>query len=131
MAFTLYRLDTKLPVSNSERAIVNPDPSIYGVVETATRFGLWNTETLNYDPYPKKAKPLTRFEFMSLFTDEELVSIYTAAKQSVPLEVQLKKMEAATEIFLDNPSTVSGINLMAGAGLITTERAAEILSYEQ
>jgi hypothetical protein len=130
VAYTIYRLDTRQPASNSERPIINPDESVYGVVETATRFGIWNPETLDYDPYPKKQKPLTQYEFMERFTDAELVGIYTAAKQYVHLEIQLKKMEAATEIYLDNPTTVAGVNSLASAGLITTERAAEILRDE-
>ncbi len=130
MAWTLYKLDTKQPVSNSEREIINPNLSIYGVVETATRFGIWNTETLNYDPYPVKSKPLSRLEFMERFTDAELVGIYTAAKQSVALEIYLKKLEAAQEILLDNATTITGVNSLAQFGLITPERATEILSNE-
>ena len=130
MAYTIYRLDTRQPASNSERPIINPDESVYGVVETATRFGIWNPEKLDYDPYPKKTVPLSRLEFMERFTDVELVGIYTAAKQYVGLEIYLKKLEAATEIFLDNPTTIAGVNSLADAGLITAERAAEILRDE-
>lgn len=130
MAWTLYKLDTRLPVSNSEREIVNTNPSIYGVVETETRFGIWNTETLDYDPYPKKRVPLSRLEFMERFTDAELIGIYTAAKQSVPLEIYLKKLEAAQEILLNNETTITGVNALAQFGLIAPERVSEILSDE-
>lgn len=131
MAWTLYKLGNRQKVSDSEREIQNPDPSVYGVVETATRFGIWNPETLEYDPYTMKAKPLSRLEFMERFTDAELVGIYTAAKQSVQLELYLKKLEAAQEILLDNATTIAGVNSLAQFGLITPERATEILSNEQ
>lgn len=130
MAWTLYKLDTRAAASNSEREIKNPDPSVYGVAETATRFGIWNHETLDYDPYPVKQKALTRLEFMERFTDEELIGIFTAAKQSVPLEVFLEKLKAAEEILLDNTLTVAGINALVAVGLLTTARAEEILSNE-
>lgn len=131
MAWTLYKLGSRQKVSDSEREIQNPDPSIYGVVETATRFGIWNPETLDYDPYPTKARPLSQYEFMKRFTRQERIGIYAAAKQNAELELDLKMMEAAPAIYLDDTETIAGVNSLAGAGLITAERAAEILSNEQ
>jgi len=130
MAWTLYKLDTRLPVSNSEREIVNINPSIYGVVETETRFGIWNSETLNYDPYPIKKKPISRGAFMRRFTRQELEGIYTAAKQNVSAEVFVKLLEAYSDVELDDELLIEGMNEFIAFGILTAERVSEILRDE-
>ena len=86
------------------------------------------TKTFTTAPALASQDTLSKIDFMGLFTDAELVVIYTAAKTSVPIEVWIKKLEAATEITLSNPATVSGINALESAGLIGAGRAQEILA---
>lgn len=69
---------------------------------------------------------LTRLQFMELFTPAELEAIYTAAKQSVAVEVYLDKLKIAENVDLSNPSTIAGIDTLAAVGILTAERAAEI-----
>lgn len=71
---------------------------------------------------------ITKLEFMSRFTDTELITIYSAAKASVQIEVWLEKVKMATDISLVDPRTVTGIYGLEYAGLIGTGRAKEILS---
>jgi hypothetical protein len=47
---------------------------------------------------------------------------------SVAVEVWLEKFKQATEINLDDPRTVSGVQALEEAGLIAPGRAAEILA---
>lgn len=71
---------------------------------------------------------LTKLDYMNRFTDAELAAIYTAAKSSVAIEVWLEKFKLATEINLDDPRTIDGVNALEAAGLLAPGRAAEILA---
>lgn len=71
---------------------------------------------------------LTKLEYMSRFTDEELVGIYTAAKTVVLIEIWLEKLKVTTEINLDDPRTIAGLQTMETSQLIAVGRAADILA---
>lgn len=71
---------------------------------------------------------LSKLEFMNRFTDLELAGIYTAAKSSVAVEIWLEKFKLASEINLDDPRTVAGIQALEDGGLLAAGRAAEILA---
>ena len=70
----------------------------------------------------------SRVDFMSLFTQPELVAIYTAAKTDVQIEIFLDFMKAADFINTTDPRTRAGVQTLEVGGLITTGRANEILS---
>ena len=84
------------------------------------------------EPSPPAPKPqsriLTRLEYMNQFTDAELAAIYTAAKSVVEIEIWLEKFKVTTEVDIDDPRTVSGVQALEGAGLIAAGRAQEILA---
>jgi len=71
--------------------------------------------------------PITKLEFMSLFTDAELAGIFTAAKSNVAMEVWVEKLKAATQVHLDNPATIAGVKALEAATLLKAGRAAVIL----
>jgi hypothetical protein len=77
---------------------------------------------------PPTIRTVTKLTYMNRFHDSELAAIYTSAKAVVQVEVWLEKFKLATEISLDDPVTVSGLEVMESAGLIGPGRAAEILS---
>jgi len=69
----------------------------------------------------------TKLEYLRRFTQDERIAIRTAAKQVPALEDYLQLMELATEVRSDDPDVVSALEMLEGAGLIGTGRAAEIL----
>ena len=71
---------------------------------------------------------LTKLQYMNRFKDAELAAIYTSAKSVVAVEIWLEKFKLATEINLDDDATVSGLQAMKDAGLLTVGRASEILA---
>jgi len=79
-------------------------------------------------PAPTPPKVITKLAFMNLFTDAELVTIYTAAKSSVAIEVWIKKLEAAKDVTLSNQATIDGVKALEASALIGAGRAAEILA---
>lgn len=79
-------------------------------------------------PLPPPPKPpISKLEFMSLFTDAELAAIFSAAKTNVAMEVWVEKLKAATQVHLDNPATIAGVKALEAAGLLAKGRAAVIL----
>jgi hypothetical protein len=44
------------------------------------------------------------------------------------IEVFLDKLKLSTEIDLSDANTIAGVNALAAAGLLTTDRAKEILA---
>jgi len=71
--------------------------------------------------------PLSRLDFMNLFSDSEMAAIYEAEAGSTLIKVWVKKLEAASQIDLSDQRTIDGINALESAGLIGAGRAAEIL----
>ena len=77
---------------------------------------------------PAPVRVLTKLQYMNRFHDAELAGIYTAAKTVVQVEIWLEKFKLASEINLDDPITIGGLQAMEVAGLIGAGRAAEILA---
>ena len=90
----------------------------------------------NYKYYRKVEEPaivppkkfiLTRYEFRSLFTFDEMVAITTAAKTDVVIEVFMKSMEVAEEIDLQYQETASGLGYLVANKFITQKKMNSIL----
>lgn len=71
---------------------------------------------------------LTQEDVFKRFKENELVSIYSAAKASVDVEIWLDRFKAATYLDKTDAEFVNGIYKLELAGLIAAGRAAEILS---
>ena len=76
------------------------------------------------EPYWKTA--MTRYEFLTLFTLEERTAIRGAAKTDPVIEDMLQLLGIANDIDIADPNTSGGLDYLAGKGLITAERCAEI-----
>ena len=117
---------------------INPERSTSEVppVETATLKANWTGLAWVLVEYVAPPTPtpvptvrtLTHLQYMNRFTDAELEGIYTAAKAVVRVEVWLAKFNASSEINLDDPYTIGGLQAMEAAGLLAAGRAAEILA---
>lgn len=73
---------------------------------------------------------VSRLDFMDRFTDAELAGVFTAAKSSVSVEVFIEKVKAASHIDLTDPRTISGVQALEVAELISPGRADEILAVQ-
>jgi hypothetical protein len=73
-------------------------------------------------------KQLSKYQYMNLFTDQELATIYTVAKSVIQIEVWLEKFKVAEVVDLADPSTVAGLHALEAGGLLAAGRAAEILN---
>ncbi len=112
--------------------ITNPDGSTNEIIANLefvqANFNSWEiiTETV---PEPViLPKIISKYQFLSRFTNPELEAIYIAAKTNVALEVYLAKINAAQEIDLQSPELINGVNSLELLGFLSTGRAAEILT---
>lgn len=91
---------------------------------------LWDrtTETAATSPY---AEPffVSKWTFRQLFTIAEMAAIYTAAETDVNIRVYLDDIKMVEEVDLAYEPTVNGINYLVFKGLLTEQRATEIISY--
>jgi hypothetical protein len=71
---------------------------------------------------------LTRLQFLQRFTFEELVAIETAAETVPAVRVLQRQQDAAEYVSVEDPATIAGIQLLVSLSLLTSERAATILT---
>lgn len=76
----------------------------------------------------QSSQRITRLQFLNLFTDAELVQIYTASKTNVDVEIALDKIRASEYIIKTDSTIVSAVSEFETLGLIATGRGAQILS---
>ena len=81
------------------------------------------------EPAPPPPPPIiTKVAMISRFTPEEYVGIVGATKTDVQVQAWYDLFQAATNVDLQDPRTIAGINSLATKNLITQERANEILT---
>jgi hypothetical protein len=73
-------------------------------------------------------REITKYMYMTRFTDSELATLYTVAKSVIQIEIWLEKFKLAEVINLDDPMTIAGLHALEASGLIAAGRAAEILN---
>lgn len=109
-------------------ALFSEVPDGTGINDTLNQNGTWTKWIAPPvpEPTPVSVRTLTKLEYMDRFTDLELAGIYTAAKTVVQVEIWLEKFKLATEVNLDDPRTLAGLQAMESAGLLGVGRSAEI-----
>ena len=71
---------------------------------------------------------LTKYEFLTKFTIEERIGIYTAELSNPLIRMWLDIFRISDNIDLSNADTISGVGILAVNGFITKKRATEILT---
>lgn len=78
------------------------------------------------DNFVKSSNVYTKLAFLNRFTSQERVAIRASVDPIVIDFMEL--MNAASEIDRTNPDTVAGINYLVTVGLLTAQRAQEVLA---
>ena len=79
-------------------------------------------------PVVVQHKLLTPLQFLALFTEQELETIWSASKTVVPVGIWVMKFQLATTIDLADPDTITGLDALEAGGLIGVGRAQAILN---
>lgn len=74
------------------------------------------------------SRNVSKREFIKRFDVAEYAAIKAAATQNATLDFYWQQFMLAENIDLDNPDTIAGVQMLEGAGLIASGRAAEILA---
>lgn len=80
------------------------------------------------EPVPPPAPEYTRLQFLFLFTPEEVITIQNAALTDPSVAYYNYMINAVVTLLLTDPTVIAGVNMLATQGVITTERAAQILA---
>lgn len=70
----------------------------------------------------------TVLAFRSRFTEDEKRAIYAARANSIDIQIWLDDLAAASDVRSDDPRMIAGVQGLEAAGLLTSGRAAEIMS---
>ena len=111
------------PPAHGDKIVGQPYPNFTGVEWVLVDY---SEPVIPPAPTPPK-DPISVLAFRSRFTDAEKVVIYTAAKASVEVQIWLDDLMVASDVKIDDPRTVGGVQALEAAGLISAGRAAEIL----
>ena len=80
-------------------------------------------------PVPEPAPgTYTRLQFLFLFTPEEIIAIQDAAVTNQTVMYYNYMINAVVTLQLTDTAVINGVNMLATEGVITTERAAQILA---
>lgn len=81
-----------------------------------------------YDPErPSEPAILTKYEFLKRFTSDERKAINAAARVNADIEDFKMLLDAAQEVDCGNEDTVTGVNALETAGILSAGRAQQIL----
>ena len=117
----LVYLDVNPPVGLNDKYVVEHHEG------TLPRLDLlnWNPSSLGFQP--KHRQSFSQLEFLNKFTMSERISIREVAKTDpIVFDIQ-DQFNQASEIILDDPTLVQGIQYFGSVGLLTPERVAQIL----
>jgi len=70
----------------------------------------------------------TRIQFLFLFTPEEIIAIQDAAVTNQTVMYYNYMINAVVTLQLTDTAVINGVNMLATEGVITPERAAQILA---
>lgn len=118
--------------SNPDRSTSKVPPSANGGMQ-ANWTGLdWVLVTYTAPPAsvvikPNRA-PISKREFLKLFTPAEYAAIKAAAAANATVDYYWQQFLLADFISKDDPDTLGGLQLLASIGLLAANRPAEIVS---
>ena len=126
MIYNLVKTSTGENISQSSVPIVDIKEG-HHVVETEDNIGVWNTSTLQFDPYPEPRIVEVK-DFMERFTDQEKEDLVEAAKTIKKANTFIKILPMLGVADLDSTFITTAVNGMEQAGIIGVGRAAVILA---
>jgi hypothetical protein len=82
---------------------------------------------------PSRPPPtsISSSDFIKRLTPAERLAIATAGQSNAQILVWLTQLGAATTVIMSDPDLLAGVQAMVSAGLLTSQRAAQILDLSQ
>ena len=89
--------------------------------------GIWNSETLSFDPFPAQ-RVISTDEFIQRFTATEQEDIIDATKTSKKANRFIQILKIVKLADLDSEFIQTSVNAMESSGVIAVGRSAEVLA---
>lgn len=124
---TLAEVDAVLA---EREAIRRSSNAAEAAVDALTDVATVQTFSWSIDVAVAAPRRLTHKQFSDRFTDAEMRSILAAAEANEALKVWWEKFKLSSDINLDDPQTIAGVQALEMAGLLAPWRAAQILAVE-
>jgi hypothetical protein len=103
------------------------DVSSYPVIPSPGQFYDETSDSFTFRP--KVPVKLSKFQFMSRFTDNEKRSIMQLIKDGdLDVTIFYEMLRSADEVDITHPSTSEGLMVLVSKGILASERVDEILS---
>jgi hypothetical protein len=80
------------------------------------------------EPAPLAPQLVTKVAFRFRLTDAEYVAILEAADTDYAVKAWVETFNMVSQVNLSDERTIAGLNVLSSKGLLTQERATEILS---
>jgi len=126
------QLDERYVIQNvvsMQHNVVSPLYIPYHELDYTMVGKLWDGVKAVPSPYP--ADPIiSKLAFRNLFTTDEKIALYDESKTDTLIRVFLDDINAAQEVDLSYPPLIQGIQYLVFKGVLTSGRAASILSNE-
>jgi hypothetical protein len=127
-AYSVFnRLDGSHMLKRDDGAFVPADPANGDYADYLARVAGGETFSVINEVAPPASRQLAPMAFRSLFTDAELLAIYTAANSSGPLAMWIGQLNCARYVDL-NVDAPPALDVLVSAGLLTSARRTAILA---
>ena len=121
---TLAEVDAVLA---EREAIRRSSSAAEAAVDALTDLASVRAFTWSVDVPVAAPRRLTHFQFMARFSEVETAAIMTALSGNSALAAWWERFKMAKVVCLDEPELIAGIRALAFTGLLTEERAQEVL----
>jgi hypothetical protein len=89
--------------------------------------GQWQMTWAEYTPEPEVITQFSSLNFLERFTSQEQLAVVSATMANAQVKLWYDKLLAANFVDVADPRTAEGLAFLVAAGLLSQERASEIL----
>ena len=120
----LYKISNGELISSA--TVIDNIPAGMAVKESDKK-GVWNTETLDFDPVPLN-RVISKDDYLDRFLDDEMILILTESRTDDNVKNILDILNLRDRVRLDHKTTTDALAYFEAKSLIATGRAEVILN---
>lgn len=104
------------------------DLNRYAIITVESYDGIWNTQTLSFDPIAPKPRVITRKDFIERLTPQEWVTLCTVKIDDPVVASVFERLYMMDEVYPDSEFAQAMATHIVAQGYLTQERMNEVLS---
>ena len=128
LMFAVYETATGRLVSTGTVVAADEELTARGMskLEVESADGVWNPETLAFDPAPPTPIRITSVDFIQRFTVQERLTLRAAEKTNPVLNDFMELLRLSGGFDIPSEEVTQGLGFLVSQGLLTPQRAAVI-----